>query len=87
MRVDMGVRTDVVTLLIDFEDADNAEGVAEGVTLETVEVLTDETEETVVDLGRYEMLLLLTVRGVVGLDASETTVPVRDLDAIDIVRD
>jgi hypothetical protein len=52
MRNDAGVRIEVVTLLGDLEDVNMGVGDGEAVTLDAIVVVRDDTEETVVDLGR-----------------------------------
>lgn len=54
IRKEAGARTEVVTLLSDFEDADIGVGSGDAVMLDALDavlVLNDETDETVVDFA------------------------------------
>jgi hypothetical protein len=88
MRKDAGVRIEVVTLLNDLEDVDMGVGNGEGVTLDAVVVVRDDTEDTVVDFGwRLAELLLEIDRGEEGCLWVVMGLAVTDLLAIDMVRD
>jgi hypothetical protein len=88
MRNDAGVRIEVVTLLRDLEDVDMGVGDGKAVTLDAVVVVKDDTEDTVVDLGRQLAELLLDIdRGEEGRLRVLMGVAVGDLLAIYMVRD
>lgn len=74
-----------VTLLKVLDGKEDEE--EDGVILDTEEVVRDDTEETVVDRGRYVVVLLLTLLGGDGLVGVESTEPVRDRLANDMVLD
>jgi hypothetical protein len=86
IKNDAGVRRDVVTLLRDFEDVDIGDGIGEALMLDTVVLLRLETEDTVVDLGRA-VLWLLMERGVECLCGVDIGLDGTDLLARDMVRD
>jgi hypothetical protein len=88
MRKDAGVRIEVVTLLRDLEDVDIGVGNDEGVTLDVVVVVRDNTDDTVVDFGwRLAELLLEIDLGKEGHPGVLMGLGVTDLLAIDMARD
>jgi hypothetical protein len=83
MRKDAGVLMDVVTLLRDLDDVDMGIGDGGAVTLDAVVVVRDDTE----DGWQVAELLLEIDRGEEGHLGVLMGLAVRDLVAIDMVRD
>jgi hypothetical protein len=86
MRNDAGVHIEVVTLLRDLEDVDMGVGDGKAVTLDAVAVVRDDTEDTVVDVGRRLVELLLEIDwGEEGRLEVLMGLAIGDLPAIDMV--
>lgn len=86
IKKDAGVRAELVTLLSDRDEVDIGVGNGEAVTLETVVELSVDTEETVVDFGTDDVLLV-TERGEEARRGVDTGVESIERLARDIVRD
>lgn len=86
IKNEVGVFKDEVTLLRVLEEEDTGDGKGEGVTLETVVLLTLDSEETMVDVGRA-VLLVATERGVDSLTGVDIGLDTMERLARDMVRD